>query len=126
MSVTVCPLVKDFSDFGGYLTHPVSDLAPQRLLFLHDDRRWLLLVPVGLIQVGQREDLPLQALDVPELEADRCGFHDALTDYPALVDREEVGSEGAQGTEGPLESHPLEGAAKEPLKLVEGPQMGRR
>ena len=83
-------------------------------------------MPVSLIQVGQRENLPLQALYVPELEADRCGFHDALTDYPALVDREEVGSEGAQDPKGPLESCPLEGAAEEPLQLVEGPQMGRR
>ena len=101
-------------------------MAPECLLLLDDDRRWLLLVPVSLIQVGQRENLPLQALDVPELEADRRGLHDALTDYPALVDREEVGSETAQGTEGPLESCPLEGAAEEPLQLVEGPQMGCR
>jgi hypothetical protein len=37
-SITVCPLVKHFSYFGGYLAHPVADLAPQRLLFLHHDR----------------------------------------------------------------------------------------
>ena len=55
------------------------------------------MLPVSLIQIGQREDLTLQALDVPELQADRRRLQDALTDYPTLVACEEVGSETAQG-----------------------------